>query len=483
MKKFPGSTITALATACALPLLAHANAFERAAPHLDLDGDFITVVDFDGDGAELGQDLNLIYEHLLAARPDLPPIPIDFPLVFETMGFGSINTIGMSSKAFDDGLIRNRSIMVLDGEPAGLIKLYGTDPLSFRAAELAPADATGVISGAFKLTAVRDTIHTLLTQSMGTMGDDLAQSGLGRLVPGTDVAVDELIIKLSAPFDLVFKQVMLPGGQQEIEFFISVESAGNLLPRLRPMGNSMPITFSETSVGLIGDFSELLGDAPFGLYLVAPAENSNLLIYSSPEWAAATVHATERLTEHPAFAKLTSHLPTSAGIYSYSAGFDFKPILAMLGQNPEMEPYMPLIETVANTLLGDFFAPSANVIYRDGDVLYADQYAQFSYKQAISALPVLLSSSMAIPAFQNVRKTSQENAVRNNLRQIALAAQQKMLDEGVDEVNVADLVGPDNYILSLDSVAGESYDDIVVGVETTEISVVLPDGRTIGYVF
>lgn len=42
-----------------------------------------------------------------------------------------------------------------------------------------------------------------------------------------------------------------------------------------------------------------------------------------------------------------------------------------------------------------------------------------------------LLAAMAIPAFNKVRETSQDKAVTNNLRQIASAAQQYMLDEGV----------------------------------------------------
>ena len=68
-----------------------------------------------------------------------------------------------------------------------------------------------------------------------------------------------------------------------------------------------------------------------------------------------------------------------------------------------------------------------------------------------------LLAAMAIPAFQKVRTTSQNKAVLNNLRQIASAAQQYMLEYGETSVNVTDLVGTGKYITSISTVKEEVY--------------------------
>jgi type IV pilus assembly protein PilA len=68
-----------------------------------------------------------------------------------------------------------------------------------------------------------------------------------------------------------------------------------------------------------------------------------------------------------------------------------------------------------------------------------------------------LLATMAIPAFQRVTTASQDKAVLNNARQLSSAADQYFLESGVSTAAVSDLVGPTQYIKSLNSIAGESY--------------------------
>src|SRR5256885_6750259 len=68
-----------------------------------------------------------------------------------------------------------------------------------------------------------------------------------------------------------------------------------------------------------------------------------------------------------------------------------------------------------------------------------------------------LLAAMAIPAFQKVRTSSQDKAVMNNARQLAAAADQYFLENGVSSVTQGSLVGATNYVKSLNLVASESY--------------------------
>jgi type IV pilus assembly protein PilA len=83
-----------------------------------------------------------------------------------------------------------------------------------------------------------------------------------------------------------------------------------------------------------------------------------------------------------------------------------------------------------------------------------------------------LLAAMAIPAFNKVRLQSRVKAVTNNLRQLASAGQQYMLDKGVTQASYADLVGTatDNYIRSIAPVSGEDYSGITIAQTTTQIS-------------
>lgn len=89
-----------------------------------------------------------------------------------------------------------------------------------------------------------------------------------------------------------------------------------------------------------------------------------------------------------------------------------------------------------------------------------------------------LLAVMAIPAFQKVRETSQTKAIEtsqtkaitNNLRQLASAADQYFLENGVTEVAQTELVGTDKYVKTLNPVADETYPATItqgVAIEAT----------------
>ena len=66
-------------------------------------------------------------------------------------------------------------------------------------------------------------------------------------------------------------------------------------------------------------------------------------------------------------------------------------------------------------------------------------------------------AAMAIPGFQKVRNASQDKAVLNNARQLAAAADQYFLENGVTTADLTNLVGPTNYVKALNTAANETY--------------------------
>ncbi|HVS52019.1 MAG TPA: prepilin-type N-terminal cleavage/methylation domain-containing protein [Opitutaceae bacterium] len=79
-----------------------------------------------------------------------------------------------------------------------------------------------------------------------------------------------------------------------------------------------------------------------------------------------------------------------------------------------------------------------------------------------------LLAALAIPAFQRVRMASQDKAVFNNMRQLAGAADQYFLENGVTTVSLTNLLGFSSYLKSLTTVAYEVYPaNYTVGVTVT----------------
>jgi type IV pilus assembly protein PilA len=91
-----------------------------------------------------------------------------------------------------------------------------------------------------------------------------------------------------------------------------------------------------------------------------------------------------------------------------------------------------------------------------------------------------LLAAMAIPAFQKVRQASQDKAVLNNARQLAAAADQYFLENGVSSVTQSSLVGATNYVKALNLVANETYPSGFTQGETITIAGVA-GARTITY--
>jgi type IV pilus assembly protein PilA len=91
-----------------------------------------------------------------------------------------------------------------------------------------------------------------------------------------------------------------------------------------------------------------------------------------------------------------------------------------------------------------------------------------------------LLAAMAIPAFQKVRTSSQDKAVMNNARQLAAAADQYFLENGVSSVSQGALVGATNYVKSLNLVASETYPTGFTQGETITIAGIAGQ-RTITY--
>ena len=71
-----------------------------------------------------------------------------------------------------------------------------------------------------------------------------------------------------------------------------------------------------------------------------------------------------------------------------------------------------------------------------------------------------LLAAMAVPAFNKVREEARRKAIINNLRQVASAGQQYILENGVTSVKYKDLKGV--YFNDIDPVAGESYKNLTV---------------------
>ena len=78
---------------------------------------------------------------------------------------------------------------------------------------------------------------------------------------------------------------------------------------------------------------------------------------------------------------------------------------------------------------------------------------------------------------------AQKKTITNNLRQLATAGFQYMLDRGVTQVTYFDLVGTqtNNYIRSISPAGSEHYEDFIEERFSTQVTQVAPDGSIVTY--
>lgn len=385
-----------------------AGSFSETAEHLDLDGDFVGYMDFDGDGQDIGEKLNIIYQDLAAVNPQMPPFPLDFPAMLETLGFGSVKSIGMSSTEVEPGLHRNRSVTMLDGDPAGLFEIYGLDNIEFRSANLAPADATTVLSGRLNFEAVVSTAQALASQVMGPMGEGMVAQGMTQPIPGTDITAGEAVTALSGGMDLILSQGFEDPENPEFKVWLSLKGAGPMLSRFQPLLSSMDIQVIDTGAGQIADLSAMLQDSPFaGLFLEAPGGSNDLLIYTDADWVS-SFGIGPSLSDTEDFQRVAGRLPEDAAFYAYSSGFDLSQLQGLLERSDDMAVMAPAIVNAVDSLYGGFVAPSASATYREGDVLITDAYAGYSYKGLVMVLPTSIAVGAGVGIVVEQSKKARE---------------------------------------------------------------------------
>ena len=94
----------------------------------------------------------------------------------------------------------------------------------------------------------------------------------------------------------------------------------------------------------------------------------------------------------------------------------------------------------------------------------------------------ILLGAIVVPSYAAAQKEKQVKAIQHNLMIIAGTAGCYMAEKGVAKASFKEM-DEGHYLNSVKVVAGESYDAIVVTLETGTISAVMPNGEVVSYSF
>lgn len=493
-----------LTTALAGPLAASTNSYSKAFSLAEAENPEVLVyVNVEGDFNRAGNWLSRLHKAFLRANPKAPPIPVDYKAVFADLGLGGMEYLLLASeqaKELTDSF-HNRIIMELGGEPVGIFALLGTENQPFLFAERVPADADQISQFQINGEAIRQFARQTAIRIMGPTGQSLIDSQLNQPLYPQGPTAARLIELLSTTVQYAanldperFKDLETPGIDQLTgDFAYVIRGAGDLPKLIAPL---LPPA---------AGFRELPGD-PMGAYALPfsfiPGSKQELLFSSLPDSGdlLITNGSAARdwfmgddsgLTENAEFSKFAAELPREGLLFHFNSqkasrhGVEI--IQTALQQSPdlpaEVQPLIDLLLEVLDSVTGTSMA----VLHRQEGRLHLQSMAPYSQKVSLSAAGVAIpamTAAMAIPAYQQIqeaRQASADKAVQNNLRQLSSAAQQYFLETGESSVMASQLIGDGKLIQSLQPVAGESYENLLLSTEDASISVTLPDGRVITY--
>ena len=139
-------------------------------------------------------------------------------------------------------------------------------------------------------------------------------------------------------------------------------------------------------------------------------------------------------------------------------------------------------------LLDFYSSPTGQKLVQETPVL-AQKQAQLGMAEAQSKQklqleklnPFIEKHSPKASAYERVRRTSQEKTILNNLRMLASAADQYFLENGVNDVEIEQLIGPGKYIKELKPVDGEDYSELDLSMDASEWTIVSEGGITVNF--
>ncbi len=475
--------------------------FDRVSEFLDLGGVFYAYMDLTGEAERLAGLLDEAVAAFKESNPDMPPLPLNFAKFLDAAGLSGMDAVGLSSVQLDNGLFHNRTILFFPDGVSGLFGVFGDAPHPFDSLDLAPASADLVWETDYRPQVLRDTVLEMAGALGGALGRGAISSQLTMARPEIGGRTPNQIIDSLGNRAIVIIEFVDGGEQMEVapgisfpetRFLLGIDGATELLLSLRPaVEGQSDLEWTETDNGF-----EITATtpppAPFGSLsplLVADTTTGRMFIASDRSFLDVCLADGGKLKDTDAFKEAANLLPPEGVSFTYATPGFIEPIRGIFESSMTASPTPLPLEAVnrfSAIFFPDFPAPVASVTTVGPEGLYAAANLGTSHRATVASLTLQptvmvagLSAAMAIPAFQKVRENSQQKTVLNNLRQVASAGQQYLLEEGADRARYDQLEG--EYFPPLTPVNGEDYTGLVVEAAGGTLSVTMANGETVEY--
>ncbi|MDQ8196927.1 hypothetical protein QEH56_02145 [Pelagicoccus enzymogenes] len=460
-------------------LLSGKNSFSEVSDFLDTDGTFVGYASFEGDGEKLAGKLQELYVAFSEHFPALREQGANFSDLFASLGLDRFQSVAASSVELENQIVRNKTVLSFTDEPGGIFEILGKQPIRFRAAELAPEDATLAYSIRLDAQATKALLDSLVASTGLRELKESWQSLLSRPLPYSDIQTMDVLYAFSGQIDIVQKLEKPDGLDPEVKLWISIENAGTLGARyLEDVSKAGVVKEVETEGGRrIWDLSALSNGDTEAFYASTEEATGNLILFTHDGWVVPGV-TDGGLVGTETFQNFYADLPRKALLFSYNSSSTIDLMLGEVIHSLKQEEFNEVAESIIDFGVGDFTKPVAWVVYRSENRIHSIEHAGYSYKQ-LSVIPALaISGAVIVPTVGQFRAVARRSAITSNLRQINMAAALIVVESEAESISFAQ-IRESELGEGINSVAGESYDHIVITPETKHISVTLPNGEVV----
>lgn len=477
--------------------------FEAVASRLDLGGESFTYTDFGSAMKEAGPKLGELFRGLgqISGNSDpqlmmLGMLPIE--QIVDTLGVSNLAAYGASSY-WDGSQYHNKSVIQMPDGVKGIFTIIGDSAHDFTGLAMAPATTDVFMEFDFKSRAVEAMIHSVAKTMYGDQSDQFVEGILSAPVSPEGPTWADILAKSNTTATLVMElgemQSMEMGELGEMSFPTSKS-----LVRLTGMAwliNDGLIPTEDMQIVEDGDITIYvmppdefdLIKQPEGMEQSFATKGTDLYFLNDRDYLKKCLSAKGGLASTPAFKAATQGFPNQGNFLLYvskesaNSMIDFRD--SMAEAIPEMKSILPFY---------DFMFPLMNISKQEKDLACITVVdAQSIYSAARWPVPhsgmgstgnvmtIGMLSAMAIPAFQKVREQSREKAITNNLRIVASAGMQYILEEGAVSVSYDKLEG--EFFQPIEPINGESYRELVISEDGGVLEVTTDSGETITFTY
>ncbi|MBL9216108.1 MAG: hypothetical protein JNG83_11575 [Opitutaceae bacterium] len=466
--------------------------FRAVTSQLELGGTLFGYADVDGDVLKVAGYLQTIFGEVAKIQPEAAVLGRqDFAEMARILGLTDIKALGLSSVPDGTGYFRNRVFVYAPGERRGLLAGLGGPPKPFARLDLAPAGTDVYSEAELDLAEIYATIRELVRKSAGEEASNLMEGALRQAGEKAAISLLGLIQGWKGHSVLVLRtdperNLTLPGENGlTVPYFSMLLGIDGIAPALEKALQASPLLAMREEGGVkafamrqrlpIEDVSPVLA-----------IEGSTLYFATSPGFLAVCLQRKGGLAREAAFTEAVAQVGAEGNGLAYVSPRFFRRFRQLTELNPGQPAEVRRVLEMMVSLVPPVDRPLVSIRTNLPEGILVRSYQNRSLKQDVAVMAVYnpasigLMAAMAIPAFQKVRTASQEKAVLNNLRQLAAAADQYYLENGVDQATYDQLVGPDKYIRTIQAVAGEDYRNLEFKLGR-RLEVTLGSGKVVGY--